>query len=343
MEKVSNLFETTVSLERLFESWFLFRRGKRRRRDIQNFERHLEVNIFKLHRNLVSKAYSHSKYTSFYIHDPKLRHIRKACVKDRLVHQAIYTSLTDICEPKLYYHTYSARVGKGTHAAVKALKAMTCKVSKNNTGSCWGLKCDIKRFYDTVDHTVLISLIAEYIKCPQMLWLIDEIINSFHYQETLGKGIPIGNLTSQIFTNIYLSQLDQFIKHKLKVRYYLRFADDLMLLSDNKKYLEGLLPEIDKFLNNNLCLKLHPDKISLRPLKQGLDYLGYIVLPYHTVLRTKTKKRMFRKLNRRLSEYFEGKIKQEGFYQSLSSYRGIMKHADSHKLQKQVLNEFCLN
>ena len=119
-----------VSAERLFQAWFLFRKGKRNRKDVQEFERNLEQNVFKLHRELFAKKYQHGTYSSFYIHDPKLRHIRKACVRDRLVHQTIYTSLTEIFEPKLIHNIYSCRLGKGTHKAVNQLRKMTWKVSK---------------------------------------------------------------------------------------------------------------------------------------------------------------------------------------------------------------------
>jgi RNA-directed DNA polymerase len=138
MKKYSNLFNKIVEIEKLFDAWYAFRKGKRKRYDVQAFERRVEENLFKLKRDLESKKYSHGLYDSFYVFDPKVRHIRKANVKDRLVHQALNTALSEVYEPKLMYHLYSARIGKGTHKAVKALREMTLRVSKNNTIKCFG-------------------------------------------------------------------------------------------------------------------------------------------------------------------------------------------------------------
>ncbi|MEX0596054.1 MAG: reverse transcriptase/maturase family protein, partial [Candidatus Paceibacterota bacterium] len=308
MKKFQNVFKDSISVERLFESWYLFQKGKRKRQDVQEFGRHVEVNIFDLHYELAKEHYQHGEYHSFYIHDPKIRRIRKASVRDRLVHQAIYTTLYQIYDPKFICHLYYARVGKGTHRAINALSKMIAKVSSNHTATCWSLKCDIQKFYDTVDQEILFNLIAKVIIDPQMLWLIKKVINSYHFEGTPGKGMPIGNLTSQIFTNIYLNELDQFVKHKLKVKYYLRFADDLMFLSRDKNYLEKLLPEVESFIKSKLNLNLHPNKIEIRPDRQGIDYLGFVSLPHYRLLRTKTRKRMIRNLRERQSEYFENKI-----------------------------------
>ena len=152
-------------------------------------------------------------------------------MKDRLVHQSVRTALTQVYEPKLIHHLYSGRVGKGAHRAVKALREMARKVSQNNTRHCWGLKCDVRKFHDTVDHEILLEIITRTVRDPDALWLIKEIIGSYHFEGTPGKGMPIGNLTSQIFTNVYLNELDQFVKHKLRAKYYLRYADDLLALS----------------------------------------------------------------------------------------------------------------
>ena len=172
-------------------------------------------------------------------------------------------------------------------------------------------------------------------------WLIETIINSYHYEGTPEKGMPIGNLTSQIFTNIYLNAFDQFAKKMLKSQHYLRFADDMLFLSVDKKFLEQLVPKIENFLKLKLKLKLHPKKIILRPLHQGIDFLGYVTLPHHRVLRTKTRRRMERKLNEKLNFYFEGELSSDSYRQTMNSYLGILSHANTFKLQEKVKNEFC--
>ena len=341
MKIYTSIFQEIVSTEALFNAWAEFRKGKRNRRDVQGYERNLERNIFRLHRELKAKAYRHGAYGSFFIHDPKLRHIRKAYVRDRLVHQAVYTVLMRIFEPRFIHDLYSSRIGKGTHRGVEALRRAARKVSRNNTRPAWALKCDVRKFYDSVDHEVLIGLLRVTIHDPDALWLCEEIIRQFNHEGTPGKGVPIGNLTSQIFTNIYLNELDQFVKRDLRSKYYIRFADDFLLLSHRRTDLEDLLPKIRAFLTEELCLELHPKKVSFRPLHQGIDFLGYVTLPHHRVLRTTTRRRMFRKLSARVGEYFEGAITTESMNQTLQSYLGILSHADTYELQQRVRNEFC--
>lgn len=340
MKIYTSIFDELTSTERLFEAWLEFRKGKTKRKDIQEFGRYAERNIFKLRHDLVSEKYRHGEYTSFFIHDPKLRHIRKACVRDRIVHQTLYTSLRQIYEPKFIDTVYSSRLGKGTHRAVEALRRLTWKVSRNFTRECWGLKCDIKRFYDSVDHATLFSLLQRTIKDERALRLLKNVIESFHVEGAQGKGAPIGNLTSQIFTNIYLNEFDQFVKHTLKVKHYLRFADDHLFLSHKKSELQALIPQIELFLQEKLKLNLHPDKIILRPLHQGIDFLGYVTLPHHRVLRATTKRRMFRKLGVRHDEFYKGKVTGESLNQTLQSYLGMLSHADTQLLSQDVKNIF---
>ncbi|RIL12311.1 MAG: hypothetical protein DCC75_00675 [Proteobacteria bacterium] len=340
MKIYTSIFDEMTSTERLFEAWAEFRKGKTNRNDVQEFGRYAERNIFRLHRDLVSGNYRHGEYRSFFIHDPKLRHIRKACVRDRIVHQTLYTTLMRIYEPRFIDAVYSSRLGKGTHCAVEALRRCVFKVSRNFTRECWSLKCDIRRFYDSVDHEILFSLIMSTIKDERSLKLIKNVIESFHVEGAPGKGAPIGNLTSQIFTNIYLDELDQFVKHTLKVKHYLRFADDCLFLSHRKSELQALVPELEQFLNEHLKLKLHPEKIILRPLHQGIDFLGYVTLPRHRVLRNATKRRMLRKLRSRHNEFYKGEVTGESLSQSLQSYLGMLSHADAYRLSQDVMNIF---
>ena len=336
-----SIFEDVISAERLFKAWREFCRGKSDRRDVQEFARHLERNIFRLQRDLASEVFKHSPYTSFYIHDPKQRHIRKASVRDRIVHQVIYSFIAGVIEPRLIHDLYSCRIGKGTHAGVDAVSAMALKVSKNMTRPCWALKCDVRRFYDSVDHGVLLALIERLISDKATIRLIHNVLDSFHTEDAPGKGLPIGNLTSQVFTNVYLNELDKFAKHTLKLRYYARFADDFVMLSDQKGELVAMLPRIQEFLRDRLKIELHPRKVVLRPLHQGIDFLGYVILPYHRVVRTATKRRMHRNLTAKLCLLYSGDVTPASFNQSLQSYLGMMSHADTLRLQSEVRNRFC--
>jgi len=175
-----NLFKRIVSLENLFVSWHEFRLGKRRKHDVQVFERGLEDKIFALHDELSTKQYHHDQYTSFFITDPKVRHIHKATVKDRVVHHAIFGVLYPIFDSGFIFDSFSCRIDKGTHRAVDRLKGFIRKVSGNYSRPCFALKCDIKKFFDSVDHEILLKLIKRKVDDPDLLWLLTEIIQSFY-------------------------------------------------------------------------------------------------------------------------------------------------------------------
>ena len=324
-----DIYERLISLENLFLCWQEFRKEKRLKKDVLIFERNLEENIFALHEELKNKTYRHQPYNTFRIHDPKPRIISKASVRDRLVHHMIFNELYRILDPGFIYHSYASRLKRGTHLAVANLFRVSRKVSKNFTQSAFALKCDIYRFFFSVSHQKLLQIIKNKISDKQLLWLIEEIIRSFRApvdknlerereRERESKGLPIGNLSSQIFANIYLNELDQFIKHTLHVKYYFRYADDFLIVHSDEEYLKSLIKPMAEFLDHRLEMKLHPHKISIRKLRQGIDYLGYVVLPHHIVLRTKTKRRMFRKINERNKQ----------------SYLGLIKHCNSYKLRQ---------
>jgi len=247
-----------------------------------------------------------------------LRHIHKAEVRDRIVHHLISKYLNQIYDKTFIYDSYSCRINKGTHKAVNRLKQFSLKQNKNNKINFYCLKCDIRKFFDSIDHNVLIEILKRKIKDKGILNLIAEIIDSFHAKEN--KGIPLGNLTSQYFANIYLNEFDQFIKHKLKAKHYIRYTDDFVIFGRNQKFLKEIINPIDNFLKNKLKLSLHPDKIIMRKYNQGIDFLGYVTLPYHRVLRTKTKRRMFKKIN----------------HNNLQSYLGVLGHCNGYKLRKKL-------
>ena len=249
--------------------------------------------------------------------------------------------LVRVFEPQLIHDLYSSRLGKGTHAGVNAVASMARKVGKNNTKPCWALKCDVRKFYDSVDHACLLTLIGKKVGNDASMSLVKEVIESFHCEGTPGRGLPIGNLTSQVFTNIYLNELDQFIKHALRVKRYARFADDFVLLSNSKSDLEADLARIQSFLAEQLKLELHPHKISVRPLAQGIDFLGYVILPHHRVLRTTTKRRMLRKVSERHRAYFKGTVAGDSLNQTMQSYLGMLSHADTYELTQRLRNRYC--
>lgn len=215
MKLYTDLYNQIISIENLFLAWKEFRSDKHYKKDVAEFEYKLEENIFELRQQLLTRQYKHGPYYAFYIQDPKQRLIHKATVQDRVLHHAIFNILNPIFEPTFIHHSYSCRVGKGTHKGVMNLASMLRKVSKNNTSSCFALKCDIQKFFASVDQDKLLAILATKIKDKDTLDLLSKIIYSFDKSQAK-KGIPIGNLTSQLFANIYMNEFDQFIKARLK-------------------------------------------------------------------------------------------------------------------------------
>lgn len=307
-----------------------------------HFEWNLEQNIFQLSRDLQSRKYRHGTYSSFSINDPKPRNIHKATVRDRILHHAVFSALNPIFEPTFIANSFSCRIGKGTHKGVDTLARIAQAVSRNNSKPCFALKCDVEKFFASVDHCILLGIIRKRIRDKDALWLLEEIIGSFFSDRSTlfeRKGLPIGNLTSQLFANVYLNVFDQFVKNKLKVKNYLRYTDDFVIVADNRQYLENLIAPIRAFLVNRLKLTLHPKKISIRTFHQGIDFLGYVIMPHYRLLRTKTRQRIYRKLGQRVSEYRGGTITRETLEQSLQSYLGVLSHADAFQLSQDLRNQ----
>ncbi|MEK7630612.1 MAG: reverse transcriptase domain-containing protein [Patescibacteria group bacterium] len=320
----THTYNDIISLENLLEAWREFINGKRGRIDVQLFERDLMKNIIALHIDLVGKTYKHSSYYAFNISDPKPRNIHKASVRDRLLHHALYRKLYPFFDRTFIDDSYSCRLGKGTHKAMNRFRSFAQKTSKNYTKTVWVLKCDIRKFFASIDQEALIKVIESYVPDKDIILLISEVVGSFHSTQT-GVGLPLGNLTSQLLVNIYMNEFDQFMKHKLKAKYYIRYADDFVIFSQDKKLLESMMLQIQSFLWERLRLQLHPDKVSIRTVASGVDFLGWVYFPDHRVLRTVTKKRMFRNIG----------ISQ-GKKETVQSYLGTIRHGNSQKLKGKI-------
>ena len=318
--------------------WKQFRRGKRKRTDVQVFERNLEDHIFELQEVLQQETYKHQRYWKFYVFDPKERHISKAHIRDRLVHHMVYNILSTLYDPQFIFHSFACRKDKGTHLGITHLNHMLRQVSQSNKHPCYALKMDVRRFFDTVSHSVLKRLLKKRVKDPKILNIINIIIDSF--QVTEKRGLPLGNVTSQMFSNIYLHELDQFIKHQLKEPYYLRYCDDWGLISSDKSYLESLIPLIAQFLETKLQLELHPKKVILRKWSSGIDFLGYVSFPYYKIMRTSSRRRMYSRLEKTYQHYIEGEITETTMDQSLQSYLGMLKYTNQKNLSITLKNVY---
>lgn len=316
-------YDDIISVENLLLAWKEFARGKRKKRDVQEFEDKLLGNILDLHFNLVNYTYRHGPYEAFNVSDPKPRNIHKATVRDRLVHHAIYGILYSFFDRTFIADSFSCRNKQGTHRALNRLRSFAFRVSRNHTRSCWILKCDIRKFFANIDHTVLKNILTEYISDKNILWLLGKIINSFSTRND-NVGLPLGNLTSQLLVNIYMNKFDQFMKHKVKAEYYIRYADDFVIMSEKREWLVNLIPVVAKFLAIKLKLDLHPQKIFIKTIASGIDFLGWVHFADHRILRVASRRRMFKKLEQSASP------------ELLNSYLGLLKHGNTNKIKNEI-------
>ncbi|MBI4256701.1 group II intron reverse transcriptase domain-containing protein [Candidatus Uhrbacteria bacterium] len=311
-------------LGNLLEAWGEFVRGKRARSDVMEFELNLMENLIELHFRLANFRYCHEPYQAFTILDPKTRKIHKATVIDRILHRAVYRKLYPTFDPTFITDSFSCRKGKGTHKALDRFRAVAWIASHNHRRTIWVLKCDIRKFFASVDHATLIHILDQQLDDKLIVNLLSTIVESFHVEP--GKGLPLGNITSQLFANIYMNEFDQFVKHGLGFKHYIRYADDFVFLSQDRRELQDVLSVVTMFLQQNLHLSLHPNKVKLRTFASGVDFLGWVHFPDHRVLRSTTKRRMWARLSQIPSQPV------------IQSYLGLLSHGNSRKLISEIEN-----
>lgn len=319
-------YQDIISVENLLDAWKEFVSGKRKKKDVQEFQQFLMDNILSLHQDLKNRTYRHAGYQGFKVSDPKPRDIHKATVRDRLLHHAIYRKLYPFFDRTWIADSYSCRNMKGTHRAMDRFSDFSYKVSKNYTKTCWVLKCDIKKFFASIDHRLMMSIFSKHILDPDTRSLIADVVGSFQSTGP-GKGLPLGNLTSQLLVNIYMNEFDQFAKHRLKAKYYIRYADDFVFMHEDRHVLEELITPITSFLRDELGLSLHPKKVYIATFSSGIDFLGWVHFPRYRVVRTSTERRMLRNL------------KEDPNEARLQSYRGLLSHGNGYKLSTRYLME----
>lgn len=286
-----------------------------------SFSYHLEDNIFSLYEDLACGKWQHSAYEYFTVFDNKKRDIHKAMIRDRIVHQIIFDYLEGIFEAVFINDSYSSRKNKGSHQAIKTFRYFAKLVSDGNKRPCFVLKCDIKKYFNSIKPEILLKIIAEKVPDERILEIISLVIYSFH---NYGEGIPLGNITSQVFANIYLNGLDVFVKQELKARFYVRYNDDFVILDDSLTRLGQYLSKIRIFLETELQLEIPAHKATIRKPHWGVDFLGYTILPEAILLRNKTKGKMFDNLTE----------------ENASSYLGLLKHCNSYNLKQKIMSTF---
>lgn len=342
---------TQISTQQdLYLAFVKARSCKRYKKTILTFNFNLERNLLKVQQRLISPNYTPDKYVCFTVHDPKLRLISAPSFEDRIIHQILFKILDPMYDKVFIYDSYACRINKGTHFGMRRVKKFL-QAARSQYGpsqDIYCLKMDIRKYFPSISWDILIKILEKQIESPDMLKILKTIITTHTLTDLNRKiitdtkilsseerrGIPIGNLTSQLFANIYLNEFDQFIKHQLKIKWYARYMDDFLIIHPDKKYLWQLRAQIEEFLRIQLKLQLHPDKIYLDNVKNGVCFVGYRIFYDHVTIKGKTLQRMRRKYKKRLKS--ERKHHTGMFVRTKASMRGHLQMADTFGLRKNM-------
>lgn len=316
MKRKGSFYERIYSFENLYSAYLKVKKGRRYKKEVLEFSHNLEENLFKIQKELKNETYKHGNYRKFIVRDSKKREIKAPIVKDRVIHHALCNLIDPIFNNTFYDYSYACRKGKGNHKAVKALKR---KLKNKEAFYC--LKADVSKYFDSVDLHILLKIIEKKIKDKRVLSLIKEIL------ESNDKGLPIGNLTSQLFANVYLNELDQFLKRELKIEYFFRYMDDFLILEKDKKKLFVIKNKIEDFLHQSLGLTFNKKVTRIFPIKTGIDFLGYIIFQDYTLLRKKTVLKMFKKLKKKTQK------------EALNAWRAYSKNTKSYGLENSLFKK----
>lgn len=354
-----------LTFEKLFEAYLDCRKHKRNTINALMFEYNLEQNLFRLYEDLVSGEYKIGQSICFIVLYPKPREVWAADFRDRIVHHFIYNEIKDRFYKRFIKDTYSCIPDRGTTNAVKSVRAHAESVTHNYTEAAYFLKADLKNFFVSIDKNILYDEIQKFVNEEWVLNLIKQVI--FHNPKTSvcikspaykfdflpkykslwhtqsDKGLPIGNLTSQFFSNVYLNVLDQYVKHYLKCKYYCRYVDDFVIMHKSPQYLNDVHKDLTVFLKERLNLELHQNKKLINKVDKGIDFVGFVVKPYRINLRQKTIKRIFKIIReQKLNEhwFYEGEL--ETFCSTINSYLGMLRNTNGYRLRKEICLQ-CIN
>lgn len=331
---INKKFFKHLTFEKMYDAFLRAKKNKSTREEIMEFEYNIEKNIISLLYELKTKRYTIGNYKTFVIYEPKERIIKSLPFRDRVVHQwYVYEFLIPNVVPRFIYDSYACIKGRGTHNAVKRLENFMLK-AKIKYGDYYIIKMDIKKFFYNINTDILFNILKKYINDKELLNMSSKLI--FEANEKLG--IPIGNYTSQYFANIYLNELDQFVKHKLKIKYYLRFMDDFVLLVENKDIAKKIFNEIEIFLKDALKLEINK-KSRYYPSAMGVDFCGYRVFHTHKLVRNRSKKQMRKRIKIWNILYKKKKLNMYKVEMSLNSWLAHIKHANSYNLYNSYINK----
>jgi len=328
MKRTGKMFDSCISFKALCDAAYRAFRANRNRGDALGFMVNLEPELFRLQRELEDGIYCPGPYRCFTVHEPKERHIAAAPFRDRVVHHALCAALEPVFETRYIFDSYACRKNKGAHRAV-------ARAQQFARSSRYFLKCDIRKYFDSVPHGRVKALLGRQFKDRRFLALLGCIVDHNAPNHEPGRGIPIGNLTSQYFANVYLDQLDHFVKEQLHIKRYLRYMDDFLCFSDDKSVLQEALYAMDGFLDAHLALALKQEKCYVAPVSQGLPFLGMRLYPGTVRVSRPALVRCRRKLKRREKAFQERRITEEAMIQSVGSLIAHISHADTVTLRRQ--------
>lgn len=349
MKRYNNLWGQLVSFENIFLAFTKAVKGKGYKSYVLDFMQNFEHHLIMLQDALITKTYQPGAYTTFFIYEPKKRMISAAPFIDRIVHHCLVNVIGPIFEASFIETSYANQIDKGTHRAIRDVQS-AMRLNQ------YVLHCDIKKYFPSIDHEILKNLIRCRIKDPDVLWLIDLIIDSSNPQEPVldyfpgddlltpaerRRGLPIGNLTSQFFANVYLNGFDHFIKEQLGCRFYFRYVDDTVVAHSNKNYLWEIRDAMEKFLET-LRLKLHPQKQHIRPVTKGLKFLGQVIYPDRRRLPKNNVRRFMRRMKKFQRLYAEHKMEFAPINHSYKSWLGHAKQANTLALRKELIEKIRL-
>lgn len=317
-----SLFERIYDYENLYQAYLLARRQKRYRGQVLDFSYNLEGNLIRLQNELLWKTYQIGPYRQFKVYEPKERLISALPFRDRVVQHAICRVVESIFENPMIYDSYACRTGRGS---LRAANRLSYFIGKSGTNKY--LKCDIKKYFQSINVPILKTIIRKYITDTNVLWIIDLILDS-----AIGSGVPIGNLLSQLFANVYLNELDFHMKVKLQVKYYIRYMDDVLILDSSTEKLRENLSEIESFLENKLALRLN-DKTHIGTTSEGIEFVGYRVFLHNRII----KKQSIGRMNNKYRAWKKGKVPDARYLRSIGSWVGHAKGTACHELVEKIL------
>jgi RNA-directed DNA polymerase len=333
MKTYKNLYPKIYDFDNLHLAYLKARRCKRYRHDVLRFSANLEENLINIQNHLIWKTYRTGRYRFFTVYEPKERLIASLSFRDRVVHHALHNIIEPIFERSMIHDSYACRSEMGVLSGVQRTTRFL-RDSTRRWGRVYCLKGDVKKYFPSVHHETLKQIIRKRIACPDTLEMIDRIIDSTGDE----VGMPIGNLTSQLFANVYLNELDHFIKEECGVKYYIRYMDDFVVLYDDKRAMKNLLESVDYYLRVALRLRLN-DKTQIFPVgPRPIDFLGYRIWPEYRLLRKGNLRRTRRKLKKLARLYAIGQISLVDIQPSIVSWIGHAQHADSWRVRNKILN-----